>query len=197
MFLSSTPQPSHIISAGSGEGRNQGHTYSRYRENRRNGTFLTPTSTSHVACVPLPAGKSRYSQRNTNSLKSLHQQVCSSLTGSRSTVLHTEHGSSVMVLLIQGTEGLFYSLPKDNDNLCNTAAICVSVEIAFFFSFRCFFEWKKGKYVGKRNWPIKSHHMFLILKMFPFNRPWGTKRITFIHIKHMTNGAKTLLGSSQ
>lgn len=68
-----------------------------------------------------------YSRRSTNSLKYLHQHVCISLTGSTSTVLHTEHGSSVMVLLIQGTEGLFYSLRKDNDNLCNT--LCCNVRV--------------------------------------------------------------------
>lgn len=81
--------------------------------------MLTVASTSHVPqCRPLPAWQYRYSHRN--SLKSLHHKVCILLTGSRSTVVYTEHGFSVMVLSIQGTEGLFYSLWKDNDNLCNT-----------------------------------------------------------------------------
>lgn len=52
-----------------------------------------------------------------------------------------------MVLLILGTEGLFYSLRKDNDNLCNT--LCCNMHVLldsffFFYPFHWFFEWKKS-----------------------------------------------------
>ena len=126
---------------------------------------------------------------------------------SRSTEPYTEHGSSVMVLLILGTEGLFYSLRKDNDNLCNT--LCCNMHVLldrvfffffffFFYPFHWFFEWKKAAHSGKRNWPIKRLHMFLILKMFPFNCPWGTERITFVHTRiHMTWAERSVLGGSQ
>ena len=69
--------------------------------------------------------------------------------------------------------------------ICATlcAAICMCDKIAFF-SFSLVFrmgEKKPHTHTGKRNWPIKKLHMFLILKMFPFNSPWGTERNSFIH----------------
>lgn len=76
--------------------------------------------------------------------------------------------------------------------ICATlcAAICMSHWIAFFFfPFHWFLEWeKKPTHVGKRNWTIKKLHMFLILKMFSFNCPRGSKWIAFLHTRHMTKG---------
>lgn len=134
-----------MISAGSREARKL-RLYIGIERSGGTGGMLNVSLQLHVPrCGPLPAWWNRYSHRNTNSLKSLHQEVRISLTGSKSTELYTEHGSSVMVLLIQGTEGLFYSLRKDNDNLCNT--LCCNMHVwldSFFFSFSLVFRMKKS-----------------------------------------------------
>lgn len=85
--------------------------------------------------------------------------------------------------------------------ICATlcAAICMSHWIAFFFfPFHWFLEWeKKPTHVGKRNWTIKKLHMFLILKMFSFNCPRGSKWIAFLHTRHMTKGDERVWGISR
>lgn len=94
-------------------------------------------------------------------MKSRHQEVCISLNGSRSTVWHTEHGFCVMVLLIQGTEGLFYSSRKDNDNLCTNTLCCnmhVWLDSISSPPFYWFLKWKKphtlARKIGQLNNPI-------------------------------------------
>lgn len=74
----------------------------------------------------------------------------------------------------------------------------VSLDSVFFFPFHWFLEWeKKPTHVGKRNWTIKKLHMFLILKMFSFNCPRGSKWIAFLHTRHMTKGDERVWGISR
>lgn len=187
------PEPPDTISAGSGEGKEaQDYTYSRSRQREAMGQkgfgkCLTAASTSHVpSCGPLPR---RYSQRNTNSLMSPHTEMYLSHWLDPEVwrcVLNMD--SPLMMLLIQGTEGLFYSARKDNDNLRDIPCSNMHVWLASFFLSPSPFHWiivykKNTAHIGKKNWPIKRLHMFLISEMFSFNRPWGTERTRFIHTK--------------
>lgn len=78
---------------------------------------------------------------------------------------YREHGFSVMVLLIHRTEGLFYSLRKDNDNLCNT--LCCNMHVwldSIFFPFSLGFRMKKSHTLAREIGQLKSSICFSFWK---------------------------------
>lgn len=80
-----------MISAGSGKGRNKGSA----GIGRMGGMIHLSLQLQPVMWLVGHCDKEQiYSCRNTNSLAFLQQHVCISVTRSKSTVLHTEHGAS-------------------------------------------------------------------------------------------------------
>lgn len=186
MSCSSPPHPCHLACLVRGQGREDIQAMQRYGGNGRY-AFLTAASITHVACGPLPAGKHRYSRRHKFS------EVYTNKYAPHCLNPEVEHcvmnmDPSVMVLLIQATEGLFESLRKDNDSLCSALRVCGD---SILFPFLFFSENEKkphtlAREAGKLKLPIC---FFLVLKTFPRKCRRGTKRIAYTRREHMTKGS--------
>lgn len=186
MLQSFSPQPPRMISAGSGEAR---RLYIGIRRGNGTGGMVNAHCSFNQSCTSVWAitclAKQIFPQKFTKV-----STAWSMYTTDRSTVVYTEHGFSVMVLLIQGAEGLFYSLRKDNDNLCNTLFCNMHVWLdSIFFPFHWFLQWKKPHALARKIGQLKSSICFSFWKCSHLIVHEGTERIAFILRTHMTKGA--------